>query len=159
MRVPKAPAGITLIELLVVVALVSLLVGITFPAIGAGLDSLRLVSSANRIASFLNAALNRVERRQQVVVVSVWPQEGRLSMRSTEAGFERSMELDEGVSMVAVHPELPYPSDQPRRLLLLPGGAMPRLAIELRNRRGARRLVSIDPITGVTRIEVPEAAR
>lgn len=147
--------GVTLIELLIVVALVSLLVGITFPAVGAGVDSLRLASAANRIASFLNAALNRADRRQQVVEITVEPAQNRLLMRTTETGSERLLELDEGVRIAAVHPALPHEEGQARRFLLLPGGTVPRVTIELRNRRGARRLVSVDPITGVPHVEIP----
>jgi len=86
-RTAKERAGITLIEMLIVVALVSLLAGVSFPAIGAGLESLRLVSAANQVAAFFNTALNRAERRQQVVQVLVLPQQGLLRMRSTEPGF------------------------------------------------------------------------
>lgn len=151
--------GVTLIELLIVVALVSLLVGITFPAVGAGVDSLRLASAANRIASFLNAALNRADRRQQVVEITVEPAQNRLLMRTAEAGSERLLELDEGVRIAAVHPAPPHGEEQARRFLLLPGGTVPRVTIELRNRQGARRLVSVDPITGVPRIEIPDEER
>lgn len=159
MRARSRRAGVTLIELLIVVALVGMLVGISFPSIGAGLDSLRLASAANQITDLLNAALTRAERRQQVVELTVWPRQNRLRLRSTEPGFTRMLELDEGVRIAAVHPELPQSEDAPRRFLLLPGGSVPRIAIELRNRRGARRLVRVDPITGVPQIEVLETAR
>lgn len=159
MRRGPAQTGVTLIELLIVVALIGLLVGVSFPAVGAGVDSLRMRSAADRLASLFNAALNRAERRQQVVEVIVWPKQNRVMVRSAEPGFQRSLEISEGVSIAAVHPELPQLEEGPRRFLLLPGGTTPRIAIELRNRRGARRLVRIDPITGVPRIETPEAPR
>ena len=49
----------------------------------------------------------------------------------------------------------PARPDQPRRYLLYPGGAPPRLGILLENRRGTRRMVVLDPITGVPAIERP----
>jgi len=156
-RTAKGRAGITLIEMLIVVALVSLLAGVSFPAIGAGLESLRLVSAANQVAAFFNTALNRAERRQQVVQVLVLPQQGLLRMRSTEPGFERTLELSEGVRIAAVLPERPYREEQGRSFLLLPGGVAPRVTIVLGNRRGGRRLVSLDPITGAPHIEVPQS--
>ncbi|MCS7316021.1 MAG: prepilin-type N-terminal cleavage/methylation domain-containing protein [Bryobacterales bacterium] len=156
---PRTRAGVTLVELLIVVALISLLVGITFPAVGAGVDSLRLAASANRVASFLNAALNRAERWQQAVEITVEPVQNRLRMRAMETIAERALELDEGVRIAAVHPALPHGEEQPRRFLLLPGGTVPRITIELRNRRGTRKLVSVDPITGVPRIETPGQER
>ncbi len=159
MRRGAAEAGVTLIELLIVTALVGLLVGITFPSVGAGVDSLRMASAANQLADLFNVALNHAERRQQVVELAVWPRQGRLTLRSSGPGLVRSLELAEGVTIVAVHPALPQVEDGPRRFLLLPGGATPAMGVELRSRRGARRLVRIDPITGVPRIEAREAAR
>ena len=159
MRARPSQAGVTLIELLIVVALVSLLVGITFPAVGAGVDSLRLASASNRVAMFLNTALHRAERRQQVVELTIQPAENRLVLRSTDPGSERTLDLEEGVRIAAVYPALPQAEQGPRRFLLLPGGTPPRIRIELRNRRGDRRLVSVDPITGVPRIEIPQSER
>ncbi|MGC8793643.1 MAG: pilus assembly FimT family protein [Bryobacteraceae bacterium] len=148
-------AGVTLIELLIVVALVSLLVGITFPAVGSGVDSLRLASAGNRVATFFHTALNRAERGQQAVELTIHPVENRLVMRTPEGGSERTLELEEGVRIAAVLPALPQAEQGPRRFILLPGGATPRIQVELRNRRGDRRLVSVDPITGVPRVEIP----
>ena len=159
MRARRASAGVTLIELLIVVALVSLLIGITFPAVGAGVDSLRLTSASNRIAMFFNTAVNRAERRQQVVELTIQPAENRLVLRSTEPGSERTLDLEEGVRIAAVYPALPQAEQGARRFLLLPGGTAPRIQVELRNRRGDRRLVSVDPITGVPRIEIPQGER
>jgi prepilin-type N-terminal cleavage/methylation domain-containing protein len=158
-RARPSQAGVTLIELLIVVALVSLLVGITFPAVGAGVDSLRLASASNRVAMFFNTALQRAERRQQVVELTIQPAENRLVLRSTDPGSERTLDLEEGVRIAAVYPALPQAEQGPRRFLLLPGGTPPRIRIELRNRRGDRRLVSVDPITGVPRIEIPQSER
>jgi hypothetical protein len=39
--------------------------------------------------------------------------------------------------------------EEPRRFLLMPGGAPPSLDIDLSNSRGAHKLIHIDPITGV----------
>ena len=48
--------GVTLIEMLVVITIASLLVGISFPAVTSGLDSLRLNAAANDIVSFTTPA-------------------------------------------------------------------------------------------------------
>lgn len=152
-------AGVTLMELLIVVALISLLVGVSFPTVSAGIDTLRLAGAADSIAAFLNGALNRAERRQEVVEVSIWRQENRLLLRSTTPGFQRELTMPEGIEIAAVLPELP---DQmageagPRRFLLLPGSTAPRVGIVLASARGARRTVRIDPITGTPQIEATE---
>lgn len=148
--------GVTLLEMLIVVSLIGLLVGISYPSVSAGVDSLRLRAAADGIAGYWNAALNRAERRQQIVELEVAPAEGRVRLRSSEPGEVRTLELPEGVRIRRVLPEAPLEPDQPRRFALYPGGALPRVAIELENRRGARRIVRVDPITGVPRIESGE---
>jgi hypothetical protein len=138
------------------VALIGLLAGITFPAISAGVDSLRLTSASDSIVSFFNEGLNRAERRQQVVEVSISKSDRALSMHSSEPGFERKLDLPEGISVVAVLPELPQNDDAPRHFLLYPGGAVPRFGIEIANSRDVHRIVRVDPITGVPQVEQVE---
>lgn len=145
--------GVTLIEMLIVVALIGLLVGITFPSVTAGIDSLRISSASDSIVSFLNGALNRAERRQEVVEVEISLRENTLSLRSTRAGFTRTLELPEGVTIRAVLPPIPAEPEASRYFLLYPGGAVPRFGVELVNRLGARRIVRVDPILGVPRVE------
>jgi len=148
--------GVTLIEMVIVVALLGLLVGITFPSVTAGIDSLRLSSATDSIVSFLNGAMNRAERRQQVVEVTITPEDDTLSLRSTEAGFERTLELPEGIEIRGVLPPAPTDRTVARHFLLYPGGAVPGFGIELVNRRGTRRIVRVDPVVGAPAVETPE---
>lgn len=151
---PRQPArGVTLIEMLIVVALVSLLVGITFPAVSSGIDTLRLNAATDSVVSLFNEAVIRADRRQQVVELTISRTDRTLSLRSGEPGSERKVELPQGVSILSVLPEPPQPEDGPRRFLLYPGGAVPRLGIEMTNARKVRRIVRLDPITGVPMIE------
>lgn len=151
---PRQPArGVTLIEMLIVVALVGLLVGITFPAVSSGIDTLRLNSATDSVVGLFNEAVIRADRRQQVVELTISRTDRTLSLRSTEPGFERKVELPQGVSILSILPEPPRPEDGPRQFLLYPGGAVPRLGIEIVNERNVRRIVRLDPITGVPRIE------
>ncbi len=145
--------GVTLIEMLVVVALISLIAGISFPAFTSGIDSLRLNSATSSIVGFFNAGLDRAERRQQVVEISIFKAQNALEMRSSEAGFFRRLELPEGVSITHVFPDLPETADGPRNFLLYPGGTVPRFGVELVNRRNSERVVREDPITGVPQVE------
>jgi prepilin-type N-terminal cleavage/methylation domain-containing protein len=150
-------AGITLIEMLVVATLIGILAAISFPSISAGLDGLRLSSASDSIVSFLNAGLNRAERRQQVVEITILRAERALSMRSTEPGFSRRIEMPEGIAIVGVHPDIPVEADVPRHFLLYPGGAIPRIGIEIANKRNEHRIVRVDPITGVPQVERVDA--
>jgi prepilin-type N-terminal cleavage/methylation domain-containing protein len=156
---PSSNSGVTLVEMLVVVALISLMVGISFPAITSGIDSLRLNAATNGVVSFLDYGLSRAERRQQVVEITISKADNSLEMRSSEPGFVRKMQMPEGVSIVQVLPRLPeQPADGPdakRNFLLYPGGTVPPLGVQLINRRNVQRVVRVDPITGVPHVEAP----
>ena len=96
--------------MVVVVALISLMVGISFPAITSGIDSLRLNAATNGVVSFLDYGLSRAERRQQMVEITISKADNSLEMRSSEPGFYRKLQMPEGVSIVQVLPQLPEQS-------------------------------------------------
>jgi prepilin-type N-terminal cleavage/methylation domain-containing protein len=154
-RNQKPETGMTLIEMLVVVCIISVVVGVSFPAVSSGIDSLRLGSATNGVVSFVNSALNRAERRQQVVELTISKTENSITMRSTEVGFFRKMEMPPGVSITHILPELPEEPNAPRVFMLYPNSAPPRFGIQLINRRNVERIVRVDPITGVPRVEKP----
>jgi prepilin-type N-terminal cleavage/methylation domain-containing protein len=145
--------GVTLIEMLIVMTLIGLMVGISFPAISSGIDSLRLSSASGDIASFINGALNRAERRQELMELTISKPANQFSLESAAPGFVRKLAMPSGVTIAAVYPDAPPNPDGARRFLLYPGGTVPRIAVEIVNRRGARRVVRVDPITGVPVVE------
>jgi len=156
-QITRLPNGVTLLEMLIVMALIGLVVSISFPAVSAGLDSLRLTTAATSTAAFLNSALNRAGRVQQVVEVTIDPRGNSIQAMSARPGYERKLDLPAGVRIAGVLPALVQESGEPRRFVLYPGGTMPRFGVELVNAKGARRTVRIDPITGVPQVERPEA--
>lgn len=144
-------------EMLVVVAIASIMIGISFPAVSSGIDSLRINTAGDNIVSFLNGGLTRAERKQMVVEVTIMRAGGTLSMRSPDGLFVKEMSLPEGVTIEKILPEMPMLDESaPRRFLIYPGGVVPRFGVQLLNRRGVRRIVRVDPITGVPQIERPE---
>jgi hypothetical protein len=110
------------------------------------------------VVSFLNTGLSRAERRQQVVEITISMAENTLSMRSTDAGFTRHLEMPAGVSITHVLPELPQNPGAPRSFLLYPGGTVPRFGVVLINRRNVEKIVRVDPMTGVPQVERVEPA-
>jgi hypothetical protein len=44
----------------------------------------------------------------------------------------------------------------PRTFFLYPSGTVPPLGVQLVNRRNVHRIVRVDPITGVPKVETPE---
>jgi len=149
----KHNRGVTLVEMLIVVAIIGLIAGISFPAASSGIDSLRLASASDSLVSFLNGALNRAERRQQVVEIVISPKENAVYARSIEPGFARTLAMPSGVTILSVLPKMPAEPEGPRGFLLLPGSTVPRIGIEIQNRKGARRMVRVNPMTGAPEIE------
>jgi len=146
-----ASPGVTLIEMLIVMTIIGLIAAISFPALSSGLESLRLTSASDSIVSFLNGGLNRAQRRQEAVEVAVSTKENFISL--TSASLSRRLDMPSGVAIQQVWPKLAEETDAPRLFLLLPGGAVPRIGIEIANRKGVRRVVRVNPMTGVPEIE------
>jgi prepilin-type N-terminal cleavage/methylation domain-containing protein len=145
-RTGSTRRGVTLLEMIVVVAIVGLIVGISFPAITAGIDAVRMVSATDSVAAFLNAAVNRAQRRQEAVEVIIDPKENQITAYSNDPTFTRELKLPDGIAFESEQPEL-------RRVILLPGASVPGISIHLMNRRGGRRIVRLDPMTGYPRVE------
>jgi hypothetical protein len=142
--------------MMVVVALISLMVGISFPAVTSGIDSMRLKAATNSVVSFLDGGLTRAERRQQVIQITISKLDNSLEMQSSEPGYFRKLQIPDGVSIVQVLPALPENPDAPRSFFLYPGGTVPPLGVQLINRRNVQRVVRVDPITGVPHVETVE---
>jgi len=143
--------GVTLVEMLIVVTIIGLIAGISFPAVSSGLESLRLASASDSLVSFLNAGLNRAGRRQEAVEVAISTKDNAVFL--TSASLSRKLEMPSGVTIQQVWPKLPEETDAPRLFILLPGGAIPRIGIEISNRKGVHRIVRVNPMTGVPEIE------
>jgi prepilin-type N-terminal cleavage/methylation domain-containing protein len=153
----RGQAGITLIEMLIVVSIIAVAAAITYPSVNSGVDSLRLTSAGDSIISLLNGALVRADRRQELMEVTISRAENTITLRSQDPSYIRRMELPDGVTIARIHPaELGALDDRERSFVLYPGGAVPKIGVEIQNRRGARRLVQVDPITGAPRITVPD---
>lgn len=135
-----------------VIAIIGLLVGLSFPSVSAGIDSVRLRSATDSLSAFLNAAVIHAERRQQPVELIISRKENALTAYSTEAGYARELKMPDGVAIEDVLPKDPG-EEGPRRLILLPGATVPGVGIQVANRHGSRRIVHLDPMTGFPRVE------
>jgi hypothetical protein len=63
--------------------------------------------------------------------------------------------MPDGVAIEAVLPQ-ELEENGPRRLILMPGGAVPGIGVQVANRHGSRRIVRLDPMTGFPRVESVE---
>jgi len=140
--------------MMVVVSIIGLITAIVFPSFSAGIESVRMISATDSIASFLNAGLDRADRRQQMIEITVSVPENSLTMRSTEPGFVRSMVVPDGITIVRVVPLPLSGQDEPTRsFYIYPAGAIPAIGIEIANIRGKHRIVRIEPTSGAAQIQ------
>jgi prepilin-type N-terminal cleavage/methylation domain-containing protein len=152
-RVRAPQSGLTLLEMLVVMCIVGLIIGLTTPSISSGLDSVRLATATSSVAGFLNAAVTRVDRKQQPIEVLIEPSKNRIRIVSNEPGYTRDLNMPDGVIIESVLPEELYGDGAgDRAILLLPGATAPAIGVTLANRHGTKRLVQLDPMTGYPHI-------
>lgn len=148
--------GITLLELMIVLMVVSLMVGITYPSVSAGMDSLRLRAEADRAAALLTQGITRVERTQTPLELLADRAAGRIVLRDFPGRFVREQKLESGVRIAAILPPLPGAGEETSRIVLLaPGEPFPAVGLVFANSRGQRRLVRIDPLTAMAVVETP----
>jgi prepilin-type N-terminal cleavage/methylation domain-containing protein len=146
--------GVTLMEMMLVIMLIGLIAAISFPAITSGIDSIRLSTATDSVVAFINRGVNRAERRQYAVEVAILKADNALELHSVDRSLNARLNLPEGVRIEKILPENPALEDEKQRsYLLYPGGTVPRFGLELINRKGARRIVRVDPVTGVPLIE------
>ena len=145
----RTQSGLTLIEIMIVVGIIGVMVAVAFPSVTSGIDSLRIRSASDQIVSTFNSAMNRADRRQIPVEVVIDRPQARLFFASADGGYRRDLTMPDGVTIEHVYPLIPgLDEGLPRQFLLHPGGTVPRIAVELKNRRNVRMMVSVDPITG-----------
>jgi hypothetical protein len=125
--------------------------------VAAGLDAVRMASATQSVAAFVNGAVNRAERRQQPIELVISLKENKFTMYSNEPGFVRELKLPDSIAIDAVLPAEEEAADGIRRLILMPGASVPGIGVELINRRGGRRRVKLDPMTGFPRTEIVTA--
>ena len=140
-------SGVTLIEMMIVVTLIALVAGLSYPSLSSGIETLRLRSASDAIIALLNTSTERADRRQQAVEIEINP--SYLIARSADGVFNRRIDIAQPVRITDILPHVPS-GEETRRILVYPGGSPPRIGIELSTAAGRKRLVSIDPITGVT---------
>ena len=129
--------------------LIALVAGLSFPSAAAGVESLRLRSVSDSVVSFLNTAMDRASRREQVIEVWIAPKDNVLIARSPDLAFSRRLEIPDTFHITSVQPAAEVAQGEPRRFLLYPGAAAPRIGIEIANSNGRKRMISVDPFTGL----------
>ena len=137
--------GVTLLEMLIVVAIIATVAAVSFPALTSGIAGIRLSSAASGVATFLTSSMNTVERREQAAAIVITPKENRVDV-FTAASRQKPSQTFQPPGGIT------FEGEDPHRYLLFPGGSFPRIALVLRNEKGSRRSVEIDPVTAVPQV-------
>ena len=147
----KGSQGVTLLELLVVVALASLLIAVVFPSVGAGLRTLELRSSAQRLAAAARFARDQAIHRQRFFQLEIDSEHRTVSVLDVERGERRSFELPASVQVEKVLPEEGSKLSPTRQFLFSPDGGSPPFQVVLGN-QSRQVTVSADPLTGFPKV-------
>lgn len=143
--------GVTLLELLVVMALASLLLALVFPSVRAGLGTLELRTSAQRLAAAAQFARDQAIYQQRLFQLVIDSNTGTVSVMDAEGASRRSFELPAGVRVEEiVPPDVGTPSSR-RRFLFSPDGGSASFQIILGNQRRQVRIAA-DPLTGFPKV-------
>ena len=132
--------GITLIEILVTVAIIAVMVGISYPTLTRGLDGIRLQTSVSQAGTFFNRARMEATRRQRPVHFMVDPEKKQLLAIETEGGWQDELQFESGITVV-------FPMER-EQLILYPGQSSPEFRLRLENRAGTRAGLKINVLTG-----------
>ena len=149
----RRQAGFTLIEMLVVITLVGLMAAVVAPSVGAGVETLRLRSSAERLAATLKLARERAVRTRHYHEVAVDPELRRVEMKDLEGDYARDWEIPETLKVIA-DCGLRI-ADCQTTFLFSPDGSVPPAKVLLENSRGRRIEVVMDPFTAFATTKEP----
>ena len=131
-----------------VLTIIAVMAGVVFPGVTAGLDTLRLKSTADRLASTFRFARERALRRQTVCQVTVDP--ARRAVELEDLGpspYRRSWELPQ---QIVLRPE------RVRTFVFPPDGASPHIGLTLANSRGRTASVEFDLLSALPRVRIDQ---
>lgn len=151
----RSESGVTLIEMLIVMAIIGIMAAVAYPGVTASMDSIRMRSATDSVATFLAQARTRLDRSQDAVLLTFDKSTGRLEAQGATPASAVQLALPEGISILHIIPEPPGEPVPVRQVVLTPGATFPAFAIELLNRRGQRRLIRMDPLSSVPIVETP----
>ncbi len=146
-------------EMMIVVTIIVLMSGIAYPSVASGIETLRLNSAARQVAALENTAVSRADRLQDAVELTISRRDNWLEARSASGELVGRLQLGSDIRITKILPADDADAMANDRVFFLyPGGAPPALGVELRDRDAKFRVVSVDPITGVPKIEAQEQA-
>jgi len=122
-------------------AIISLMLGISYPNVTAGLDGIRLKTTVDRAASFWAEARQRADRYQEVVQVTIDPQMSEIRAMSAHSSWKKTFVVEDELSFAAPEKESAY--------MLYPGSPSPQFRLVLETPTGGRSGLKVNVLTGL----------
>jgi general secretion pathway protein H len=149
-------SGVTLVELLVVMTIASVLLALVFPSIRAGMGTLELRSSAQRLAAASKYARDQAIYRQRPYELEIDTDAKTVSILDSNGG-SRSFDLPADIRVTEILPSQDDATSRILRFAFSPDGSTVPFQIALENPR--RRIeISADPLTGFPKVSDIQAA-
>ncbi len=137
----RGKVGFTLLEVMVVLVLVAAVAAVAVPAVGKGIQTVRLQSAARHIAATLRLARAKAIRQQEIYFVSFDREQSRVTIASGDLGYQRSFHLPRGVRLQKAvllnnPPGAARPSPGNVAFFFSPNGMSQALEVRITNARG-----------------------
>jgi prepilin-type N-terminal cleavage/methylation domain-containing protein len=140
--------GFTLIETAVVLLVLALAAGLAAPAIGRGLDAIRLRAEVAGVASFLRAARARAIAQHRALQVEIEGEGSALVVRSGDADPARDGDRERLVRRLSPLVRLGADPPQARTVTFFAYGLSSGGRFRLETPGAAVYVVTVDPLTG-----------
>lgn len=134
----RLTSGVTLIELLVVLTIVGVLAAVVAPSVGSGLDTVKLRSTAERMAATFRVAHERAVRSHHYMQVTIDPGSRLVELRDLEGGSTAGWDIPAAIVVRA---------EKPAAFLLYPDGGAQLMHVTLENARGRQLEIVMDSFT------------
>ena len=127
--------------MLVVIAIIGLMVSISYPTFTTGLDGFRLRAAVDRAGALFQKARLEADRRQRPVQLTADPEANQLRALAVDASWRETVAFADGMRLVQ--------PGKPQIWMLFPNTPAPQVRLLLEAQTGARRGFSINVFTGV----------
>lgn len=154
-RSPNPRDGFTLFELLMVLVILSAATAIAFPALGRGMASGKLQTSAREVAAAIRVARSRALQEQQPFILGFDLEKNQIHLSSQDLKYQKTYVLPEGISLKKVSsPGVMEKQDLTEQFFFfVPNGMSQRFEVVVSNDRGRQVKVVQNAMTGSPRIE------
>jgi prepilin-type N-terminal cleavage/methylation domain-containing protein len=148
--------GFSLLELVMVLLIISLAVGLSYPSLKRGTTAFHLRATGRDVLNRLRYAREKAITEQKEMTVTIDRNNQTVAMSDASGEDRKIMTLPEDVKVVEMRSVGQEITDGPLVTRFLPNGSAEDAEIVLKADNGGEIRVIVDPITGGSRIQLPQ---